>query len=224
MLFVQSFNLAFAVVGLKALAGAEGADVHRRTFRHYAAATGWGVLGVSLLTRDVTAIVSPDPAYQAADVLVLPIALGYFAYGIYFIAMNVLYAAGRSRAIAGGVGVAAVANLALNALTIPVLGPLGAALTTLATYAGLAAATLWRAHRAAPAPYAWSALAIVLALVMGLWLGGQATSDWPVAARLPARLALIAAYPALLLALRVYSLGEVRALAGAAFGRLRRAR
>jgi O-antigen/teichoic acid export membrane protein len=224
MLFVQSFNLAFAVVGLKALAGPDGADVHRRTFRHYAAATGWGVLGVSLLARDVTAVVSPDPAYLDADRLVLPIALGYLAYGIYFIAMNVLYAAGRSRAIAGGVGLAAGANLALNAVAIPLLGPLGAALTTLVTYAGLAGATLRRAQRAAPAPYAWGALAVVLALVVGLWLLGQPTAGWPVATRLPVRLGLIAAYPALLMAFGVYTVDEVRALAATAAGRLRRAR
>jgi O-antigen/teichoic acid export membrane protein len=182
------------------------------------------VLGVSLLTRDVTAIVSPDPAYLAADQLVLPIALGYFAYGIYFIAMNVLYAAGRSRAIAGGVAVAAAANLALNILTVPRFGPAGAAVATLVTYAGLAAATLRRAHRVAPAPYAWGALAVVLALVLGLWLLGQPTADWHAQARLPARLALICAYPLLLLTFRVYSVGEVRALAAAAAGRLRRAR
>jgi len=221
MLFVQSFNLAFSVAGLKALAGAQGADMHRRTFRHFAAATGWGVLGVSLLTRDVTEILSPEPAYLAADRLVLPIALGYFAYGIYFIAMNVLYAGGRSRAIAGGVGLAAAANIAMNIVLVPILGPVAPALTTLATYVGLAAITLRRANRVAPVRYAWGALATVLTLVLGLWLLAQPTTPWPVAARLPARLALIAAYPALLIGLRVYDMAEVRALVAAGVRRLR---
>jgi hypothetical protein len=76
----------------------------------------------------------------------------------------------------------------------------------------------------APAPYAWGALGIVLVLILALWMLAQPTADWPVAARLPTRLALIFAYPVLLLALRVYSIAEVRALASAAAGRLRGAR
>jgi O-antigen/teichoic acid export membrane protein len=224
MLFVQSFNLAFAVVGMRALAGPDGPDVHRRTLRHYAAATGWGVLGVSLLTRDVTALISSEPAYLAADRFVLPIALGFLAYGIYFIAMNVLYAGGRSAAIAGGVAGAAAANIALNLALVPILGPMGAALSTLVTYAGLAAVTVQRAQRVAPAAYAWGSLLIVLALIGALWALAQPTTGWPIEARLPARLALLAAYPLLLVALRVYRADELRSLAYAAAERLRRGR
>jgi O-antigen/teichoic acid export membrane protein len=224
MLFVQSFNLAFAVVGMRSLAGPEGPDVHRRTLRHYAAATGWGVVGVSLLARDVTAVISSEPAYLAADRFVFPIALGYFAYGIYFIAMNVLYAGGRSRAIAGGVAGAAVVNIAMNVILVPILGPMGAALSTVGTYAGLAAVTVERAQRVAAAAYAWGALVTVLVVVGGLWALAQPTAGWPISARLPARLALIASYPVLLLALRVYRLDELRSLAAAAADRLRRGR
>jgi O-antigen/teichoic acid export membrane protein len=224
MLFVQSFNLAFAVVGMRALAGAEGSDVHRRTLRHYAAATGWGVLGVSLLTRDVTALISPEPAYLAADRFVLPIALGYLAYGVYFIAMNVLYAGGRSRAIAGGVAGAAVANIALNVALVPVLGPLGAALSTLATYTGLAAATIRRAQQVAPAAYSWGTLATIVTVIVALWAIGQPTAEWPLAGRLPVRLVLIALYPVALVALRIYRVDELRDLARAASERVRRGR
>ncbi|HLA64709.1 MAG TPA: polysaccharide biosynthesis C-terminal domain-containing protein [Rhodothermales bacterium] len=222
MLFVQSFNLAFAVVGLKALAGPEGADVHRRTFRHYVAWTGWGVLGVSVLTRDVTALVSPDPAYLAADGLVLPIALGFMAYGVYFIGMNVLYAGGRSRAIAAGVIAAGVANVLLNLLVVPRYGAMGSALATLVTYAGLAGVTMWRAHKSAPARYAWDALAVVLLLVLGLWAVAQPSLGWDTALRLPLRLALVLVYPPLLVLCGVYRMEELRGFAAAARARLQR--
>ncbi|MEL7361931.1 MAG: oligosaccharide flippase family protein, partial [Bacteroidota bacterium] len=95
MLFVQSFNLAFSVLGLKAIA-AEGRGAplpfHRRIARLYTVVTGWGVLGLALLTLDVTAWLSPNPLYLQADPLVLPIALGFLVYGLYFVGMNVLYA------------------------------------------------------------------------------------------------------------------------------------
>lgn len=222
LVFVQSFQLAFSVAGLRALsASGEGADVHRRTLRHYAAVTGWAVLGVSVLARDVTAWVSPDPSYLAAEPLVLPIALGFFAYGVYFVGMNVLYAGGRTGAIAGGVAGAAAANVVLNLAAIPALGAMGAALVSLVSYAGLAAATMHRAQRATPVPYAWGALASVLLLIVGLWAAAQASADSPAALRLACRLGLVAAYPPLLVAAGVYSWAEVRALAGAAWRRVR---
>ncbi len=196
MVFVQSFNLAFSVIGLKALAeGGDGADVHRRTFRHFAVLTGWGVLGVSLLARDVTAAISPNPAFLDAEPLVLPIALGFMAYGLYFLAMNVLYAGGRTRAIAGGVAAAALANLALNVVAIPWLGAMGAALTSLLAYAALAALTLRRAHRMAPVAYRWDALASALLLVLGLWAAAQVSADWDALPRLAYRLGLLVLYP-----------------------------
>jgi hypothetical protein len=101
---------------------------------------------------------------------------------------------------------------------------MGAALSTVGTYAGLAAVTMERAQRVAPTAYAWGSLVIVLMVVGGLWALAQPTAGWPVAARLPARLALIALYPALLVALRVYRLDELRSLAAAAADRLRRGR
>ena len=38
---VQSFMLAFTVLGLKALDETGSPDLHRRAFRHFAALAGW---------------------------------------------------------------------------------------------------------------------------------------------------------------------------------------
>jgi O-antigen/teichoic acid export membrane protein len=217
MLFVQSFSMAFAVLGLKALGSldaektqGEVGNLHRRTFRHFAALTGWGVLGVSLLTFDVTAWVSPNPAYLAADPLILPIALGFMGYGVYYIMMNVLYATAQTGRIAGNVLGAALFNLGLNAVLIPYLGAMGAALATLASYGALAAVTAWQARGAVVIAFPWHALVVVLALVVGLWALGQPALEWTQALRLGWRLALIAAYPLLVLATGVYTRDELR--------------
>ncbi|MDX1440048.1 MAG: oligosaccharide flippase family protein [Rubricoccaceae bacterium] len=213
MLFVQSFNLAFSVIGLKALrADGEGATVHRRTFRHYVVLTGWGVLGVSLLARDVTDLLSPNPAFLDAEPLVLPLALGFMAYGIYYIGMNVLYAEGQSRAIAGGVTIAAIVNIVLNLVAIPLLGVAGAALTSLLCYAGLAAITMRRAVRTTPVDYHWLALGVVLLFVLGLWMLAQASIHWAPIMRILFRLGLISAYPALVLVAGIYRRDELRRL------------
>lgn len=214
MLFVQSFNMAFVVIGLKALSTeGEGVHMHRRTFRHFAVLTGWGVLGVSLLARDVTEVLSPNPAFAGSESMVLPIALGFMAYGIYFIGVNVLYAHGRTPAIALGVAVAAGLNVVLNLLAIPVLGALGAAIATLVAYSALAAGTMVRAHRIAPVKYRWEILLGVLFMVGGLWAVAQISGDWAATNRLLFRLGLICGFPILVLYAGFYTRQELREVA-----------
>ncbi len=213
MLFVQSFNMAFAVIGLKAISKDNGdMHVHRRTFRHYVVLTGWGVLGVSLLARDVTVLLSPNPAFLQAESLVLPIALGFMAYGVYFIGMNILYADGQTPTIAIGVALAALLNILLNFATIPTWGAMGAAISTLVAYVALAGGTLVLANRIASVTYRWEVLGAALCILLGLWTVGQISSAWPTATRLPFRLLLIGCYPLLVFGARLYSWEEFGAL------------
>lgn len=215
MLFVQSFSMAFAVIGLKALGdsgGREAGNLHRRAFRHFAVLAGWGALGVSVLALDATVLISPNPAYQDAEPLILPIALGFVAYGLYYIVMNVLYAAKQTGRIAGYVMGAALFNLGLNLALVPTLGAMGAALATLGSYAGLAAVTAWRAREHVRIAFPWGALASVVLVVVGLWALAQPSQPWGVPQRIAWRLGLVALYPALVLAAGVYTLGELREL------------
>ena len=213
MLFVQSFQLAFAVLGLKTL-GAGDISLHRRTFRHYVIWTGWAVLGLALLTFDLMVLLiegfGVNPSYLAADRLVLPLALGFMAYGIYVVVNNVLYATGHTGAIGANVALAAVLNAALNVALIPVLGPLGAALTTLLSYAVLAGLSARIAQRKVHVDYDGRVLVVVVALVVGLYALMWPSRAWPAYWRLPLRLAAILAYLPLLVAFRLYTWDEVR--------------
>ncbi|ARA92989.1 hypothetical protein AWN76_007340 [Rhodothermaceae bacterium RA] len=211
MLFVQSFHMAFNVIGLKVLGPeGDGRAVYRRVFRHYVVWTGWGVVGLSLLALDVTMLLSERPAYQAVDTLILPIALGFLLYGLYYIVANILYAVGNSRAIAVVVVGAAVANLLLNAVFIPWLGALGAALTTTAAYGLLLLFTLRAAQRHLHVDYAWGKLIRVVLLILVLVSLGRLGADAPPLVRLAWRGGLILAYLPLLLLMRLYTLAEIR--------------
>ena len=213
MLFVQSFQLAFAVLGLKTL-GAGDVSLHRRTFRHYVIWTGWAVLGLSLLTYDGMVLLieafGVDPFYLGADLLVLPLALGFMAYGIYIVVNNVLYATGHTKAIGANVALAAGLNAGLNVALIPVLGPLGAALTTLVSYAVLAALSARIARGKVHVDYDGRVLVVAVALVVGLYAAAWPSRAWPVWGRLPFRIAAILAYLPLLVAFRLYTWDEVR--------------
>ena len=214
MLFVQSFSMAFAVLGLKALEETSGevGNLHRRTFRHFAVLAGWGALGVSILALDTTLLISPNPAYRDAEPLILPISLGFVGYGIYYIAMNVLYAAKQTRRIAGNVIGVALLNLLLNLALVPPLGNMGAALATLISYVALAALTMWQARHVVQIAFPWYALASVTLLVVGLWMLAQPSVDWAVGYRLSWRLGLVALYPALVIGSEIYTHEEWRAI------------
>lgn len=212
MLFVQSFNLAFAVLGLRALTTGPDAGFHRRVFRHFVAVAGAGVLLVSLLAGDVTAWLSPEPAYLEAGPLVLPVAFGFLLYGVYFVGMNVLYAAERTGAVAALVAGAAAVNLALNVVLVPVLGALGAALATVVAYGALAAVTARQARALRGVVFPWRALVVVALLVGGLWALGQVVAVWPAPERVLARIGLVAVYPLLLGLSGVYDVAAWRRL------------
>ncbi|GAB5534745.1 MAG: flippase [Rubricoccaceae bacterium] len=204
-LVVQSFAAAFTVLGLKALGDEADPTFHRRTFRHLSAFAGVCALGLGMVYSDVVALLpSNDPAYAEGDGLVMLIAGGFALYGLYIVAVNVLYAAGRTRTVALTVGLAGLANLALNLALIPMLGLAGAALATLLAYFVLAYGTAYAAEQSLSIGYPWRAVGWISVIVAGLWLLGQVANDWSLWARIGLRGGLILAYPAALFAVGVY--------------------
>ena len=197
---VQSFVLAFTVLGMKSLDETGSPELHRQSFRHFAALAGWVTLGLGLFVADVSRLLTDDPDYIATETVVLLVGGGFAFYGLYFVVVNVLYAAGRTGAVALTVGAAALLNLGLNAVLIPTMGIAGAAVATLVAYAAMALGTARMAQASTPVSYPWRALALVAGLVAGLFLLAQPSADWAVAPRLAVRAALAAAYvPALFL-------------------------
>jgi O-antigen/teichoic acid export membrane protein len=223
MFFVQSFQLAFTVIGLKALAADErAAPLHRGVFRHFAVWTAWAALGLTLLTPDGTRLLTDEPGYADVEPLVLLIALGFLMNGLYFIAVNVLYAGGRTRTVAWSVAAAAALNAGLNLALIPFLGLVGAALATFLAYGALAFWTAWIAERDIHAGYPWRVLASALLIVAGLWVLAQGSVAWSVGARLAWRAGLLALYPVLVVAAGLYRPAELRHYVGVARGLWRR--
>jgi O-antigen/teichoic acid export membrane protein len=212
MLFVQSFQLAFTVIGLKTV-GAGDRTLHRRTFRHFTIWTGWAVLGLSLLSYDLTFFLSEefgvDAYYLRADVMVLPIALGFLAYGVYVVVNNILYATELTHLISMNVLLAAAANAGMNVLMIPYLGAYGAALATTMAYLMLALLSARIAERRIHVGYPWRVLWIVAGIIVVLWLVAYPSTGWGVGWRLVIRSVLIVAYVPLVLLFDLYSREDV---------------
>ena len=201
---VQSFTLAFTVLGMKALDRDGSPELHRQSFRHFVALAGWLVLGITLFVDDLSRGIADSPAYYQTEGLVLLIAGGFAFYGLYYVAVTVLYVAGRTRAVAASVGAAAALNLALNLALIPTMGIAGAALATLVSYAALAVGTARLAQASTPVAYSWRSLGVVVALTVGLWGVATVSAGWGLVPRLAFRAALALAYLPGLWLLRVY--------------------
>jgi O-antigen/teichoic acid export membrane protein len=211
MLFVQSFNLAFSVIGLKKLGtDARDGQMHRQTLRHYVVWTGWAVLGLSLLSYDLTRLLPADPLYLQAETIVLLLALGFMNYGIYYVIINVVYATGRTGVISLNVLFAALLNAGLNIALIPPLGVMGAALATFVAYLALALGAAYFTKQDLHVRFPWRAFLIVVPLVVGLYWLGRPSIDWSFGLRFAARAALVVAYPLLILLTRLYTWAEVR--------------
>ena len=221
---VQSFQMAFTVLGLKALDNGGAPALHRRAFRHFSVVAGFAVLGLALVVDDASRVVSSDPDYSNVSGLVLLIAGGFGWYGLYFVTVNVLFAAGRTRSVAVAVGAAAVLNAGLNWVLVPRVGIAGSAFATLVAYAALAVWTGLQAERISRANYPWRVPVLLTALVGGLWALAGPTDAWALVPRLAARAGLLALYVPALVALGIYGRDDLDAGLDAARGAIRSAR
>lgn len=100
---------------------------------------------------------------------VVPIVLGgYVALGISTTMAASIHLAKRTEFLSIAYGAAAIANLALNVLLIPLLGYLGAAWATAGAYFIGAGITAFLSQRALPVRYPWSALTGALVTIAAL--------------------------------------------------------
>ncbi len=125
----------------------------------------------------------------------MPVAAGYVFWALFQVVHTAFYLREQTRLVTACVGVAAVANVALNALLVPRWGGQGAAWATLATFV-LLALVAWRmAERVLPVGYETGRILAALALATALWgagalLPGSGVATWAL------KLLLWLAYPA----------------------------
>ncbi len=209
---VQSFQLAFTVLGLKTL-GTGDLSLHRRAFRHFSIWSAWAVLAISLLAFDLTFAlnrVGVDTYYLSSTVLVFPLALGSMTYGVFIVINNVFFATAKTHLVTWMVIMSAILNVVLNLLLIPFLEAYGAAAATVISYAVLVYMSNWKANQEIEISYKWSTYFLVVSIITVLFLLGLTTQSWGTLPRISARILLVASYFPLLFVLKVYSKDEVK--------------
>jgi O-antigen/teichoic acid export membrane protein len=172
------------------------ARVATHVFTFFAGAT----LAVAVLGGDLLTLLTPrNPAFRAAAPVIPVVALAYLLHGVFLLTSIGIGIEKKARYYPMVTGAAAAANVAANFMLIPRLGMTGAAWATVLSYAVMAALGFTISRRLFPIPFEggrWLSAAAIAAALYGL----SALSPPSFAARVAFELALVAAYPLILLA------------------------
>ncbi len=181
-------------------------EIFSRVTTAFAVAGSLAALGASALGTDVIRILL-TPEFEAGRFVVPFSAFGAVLYAIYTLTGTGLNVAAKTGWVGATFVAAAALNIGLNVALIPPFGFMGAAYSTIAGYVFLATTTGILSGRFYPIPWELPQLAAALGIGFALAMASLLGPDlfvW--------RLACIVAYIPMLMALRVVSVADVRAL------------
>ena len=165
-------------------------------------------LAVAVLGGDLLVLMTPkNPAFRAAAPVVPVVALAYLFHGVFLLTSVGIGIEKRARYYPVVTAAAATANIAANFALIPTLGMMGSAWATVLSYAVMAGLGFTISRRLFPIPFEgrrWLHAAAAAAALYAL----SRLAPAPFALRWAFELALVAAYPALLLATGYLSAAE----------------
>jgi O-antigen/teichoic acid export membrane protein len=206
-LAVQAVQLAWPTEALPAARRREGPEIVARLVRYYLVGVGFCALSVSLFAREILTLLA-TPAFHSAAVVIPFIAFAHLLNGMRLmtnIGVSVKSKVGYTAAVAL---VTLGANVVLNLEMIPRWGMLGAAAATLASHA-LQLAMSWTINvRIWPVPYEYARLLRIAATIGGTFALGWVVGTGVAVGDVGVKLALLAAYPFALYALRVFDRSE----------------
>ncbi len=156
-------------------------------------------------------LVMPERYWDATSA-VAPLALAAVATGAYTLFAVGLMVTKRMRILPVLVFAGALVAIGLNFLLIPPFSFEGAAWSKAAAFGLLALGVALVAHRIYPVPWSIPRIALAYAVTAALCLASLAVDAWmPMAASLPVRLAIVLAYPLVLIGLGYFPPSDLAA-------------
>jgi O-antigen/teichoic acid export membrane protein len=169
-LVVQPFDMIWSARMYQIAKKPNGAELFSRIFRYYCLALVGIALGLSLIIKEVIAVISA-PAFHSAYRVVPVVALAYIFQGVYRYVISGMYIAKKTARV-GGISLATVGvNFLLNYLLIPRYQGLGAAWATTLSFLFMAGLSYVASQHAHPIPYRLSSLFVPATLAALLYLG-----------------------------------------------------
>jgi O-antigen/teichoic acid export membrane protein len=177
----------------------------------YFFAVGFLAVAVSAWILPLFHLIMPARFHEATSA-VAPLALAAIGTGAYSIFAVGFMVTKRMRIVTALVVVTAVGVVALKLVLVPAFSFEGAAWGTAAGFAFLALLVVAVAQRVYPVPWDVRRIGLAVGLAAALALASLAVDAWmPLAASLPVRVAIVAAFPLVLLALGFFPRSDLEA-------------
>lgn len=166
-LVVQPFGLTWGAAYWELAREASASRIFARVLTGFTVLTCVIAVALSVFGTDIIRLFL-TPAFEDGRFVVPFSAFAYVCYGIYSIVGTGLNLESQTRWVPVTMGIPAVLNVILNLVLVPNVGFMGAAVSTLASYALLALLTGLAAHRYYPVP--WEIRRVLLTATLGMTL------------------------------------------------------
>jgi len=172
LLVVQPFQLVWLPTAFEMEHRPRARDFYQGMLTYILLLGSWFALGLSLLGKDVIALVT-SKSFHSAYVVIPWVACSYVMYAGYMVVNIGIYLRSKTHYAMWIVGAAALFNLTLNLVLIPSFGILGAAAATLLSYT-LLFVVAWQVNRRFfPLSYEWGRVAKLGAVAAVVFFVGQ---------------------------------------------------
>jgi O-antigen/teichoic acid export membrane protein len=209
---VRGFQAAWPPLAYSVTDEEQAAQLYARVTTAYVAVTGMVVCGVTLVGRWAVRALADNPSFYPASEALPWVALGWALYGLVLLLVTV---AGRAKvttrnfpATAAGL----VVNVVLLLLLVEPLGIAGAGIALCGAYVVIVTVLHLLTRRLFHVPFERGRLVAAVVVLSVLAVGGELLLPTHGAAGLLSRLAVLALAPPALVAARVVTPGELRAL------------
>jgi O-antigen/teichoic acid export membrane protein len=206
-LAVHPFAVAWGTAYWELARRPDASEAFGRVMLAFAGVAGLLALGLSALGTDAIRLLV-GPQFELSRYVVPFSSFGYVLWGIFTIGTAGLNIQGQTRWVPAVLIPTAVVSVGLNLILIPRIGFMGAAVSTIVSYALLAVVSTAISQRYFPVH--WPVVRLGLLLGAGFLLAGAALLGPD---QLLWRLACVVAYLPVLAGLRVVSRAEVRSMA-----------
>ena len=168
-LIVQPFDSIWSARMYEVAKQGDAGDAMSRIYTYYSLLLIGTALAMSLVIKEVIAVISPD-SFHAAYKIVPIIALAYVFQGLNRYFISGMYIAKRTVSLGVISAITAIANLVLNYFLIGRYGMMGAAVSTAASFLFMTGLSYLVAQKVYPVPYSLFRMAAPLVLAAVVYL------------------------------------------------------
>lgn len=169
-IFLNPFTLAWPSTMFSIAKRDDATNIFRMVFRWYSIILLFAAFGLSNASFIVLQLFFP-PSYQVSAPIIPIIAMSYMFYGVYIIFMTGTYIHRKTWYAVVLTTTAALTNVGLNIILIPLYGSMGAAVSTLVSYILFALIGYIVNQRIYPVPYEIGLFVIGLLVGISLYIG-----------------------------------------------------